>query len=310
MAIDSRPSSAIGLTSRLRGLREQVDESLRAYLELRSGCPLALREAMAYALLAPGKRFRPLLTLLAAEACEGDVQAAMPAACAVEMIHAYSLVHDDLPAMDNDDYRRGQPTCHKKFGEGMAILVGDALLTLAFEVLARHIQPRDVAGRCCEILAEASGACQLVGGQADDMAPDPSRWTLQELDSIHRRKTGALIQAALRLGATVAQADDEEHILLETYGSNLGLAFQIADDLLDAVGDADEPGSAPRRDEELGKLTYPALLGIPASARQLELLVEYALHALVPFGPRAATLQALANQVLSRARPAFAAALA
>jgi geranylgeranyl diphosphate synthase type II len=288
----------------LSELRRRIDASLADFLSLPAGCPPALGEAMAYSCLAPGKRFRPLLTLLAADACGATESVAMPAACAVEMIHAYSLVHDDLPSMDDDDFRRGRPTCHKRFGEALAILAGDALLTLAFEVLAKHIRPAEIAGRCCGILAAAAGACQLVGGQADDVDPSTGDWSIERLESIHRRKTGALISAALRLGATVARANPEQQLALETFGNRLGLAFQIADDLLDIAGESEVSGSAPRRDEMLGKLTFPALLGVPASADRLRMLVDEAADALRPFGSRAATLQDIARSVWQRAQAA------
>jgi len=157
------------LTEYADQLRARIDAALRTYVELTDGCPAELREAIEYSLLGPGKRLRPMLVLMACQACGGAIEAALPAACAVEMIHAYSLVHDDLPAMDNDDLRRGRPTCHKKFGEAMAILAGDALLTLAFEVLAKKVLPPELAAACCAELAAAAGACNLVGGQVDDM---------------------------------------------------------------------------------------------------------------------------------------------
>jgi geranylgeranyl diphosphate synthase type II len=179
-------------------LGPQIEAALGAVASLPEGCPGRLRDAIRYALLGGGKRLRPMLVLLAAEACGGTPDAAMPAACAVEMIHAYSLVHDDLPAMDDDDLRRGRPTCHKVFGEGMAILAGDALLALAFQVLAEGVKPPAVAAACTAALAEAAGPCRLVGGQADDL--DAGVGDLALLESIHQRKTGALIRVSLRLG--------------------------------------------------------------------------------------------------------------
>ena len=185
-------------------LRPQIDAALRGFTLMRDGCPASLQEAMQYSLLAPGKRLRPIVVILSAEACGAEADRAMPAACAVEMIHAYSLIHDDLPAMDDDDLRRGRPTCHKKFGEALAILAGDALLTLAFEVLAKGIRPPEVASACCAVLAEAAGACQLVGGQADDVSGRLIAGGIDALESVHHRKTGALIMASTRLGALVA----------------------------------------------------------------------------------------------------------
>jgi len=256
---------------------------------------------MRYSLLAPGKRLRPLLTLLAAEACGGTVEAAMPAACAVEMVHAYSLVHDDLPAMDDDDLRRGRPTCHKVFGEAMAILAGDALLTLAFATLAKGMRPTELAGACCGALAEAAGACHLVGGQADDISGGPAP-TVEALESMHRRKTGAMIAVSLALGAMTARADCHATEALAEYGRCVGLAFQIVDDLLDVHGDEGAMGKRVQKDAEDGKLTFPGLLGIDASRRRAEQLIAEACNALAPLGSRAASLEALARYVVERNR--------
>jgi geranylgeranyl diphosphate synthase type II len=295
-------TSTSAFTEYAERLRSRVDEALRAHTELGDGCPRELRRAMQYSLLAPGKRLRPTLVLMAAEATGGTVEAALPAACAVEMVHAYSLVHDDLPAMDDDDLRRGQPTCHKKFGEAMAILTGDALLALAFEVVARHAQPPQVAAECCAMLAEAAGACRLVGGQADDLAAQTAPPSLTLLEAIHYRKTGAMILVSLRLGAAVAGADAAQRAALETYGEKLGLAFQITDDLLDVRGEEAAMGKRVRKDAERGKLTFPGLLGIEESARRAEQLVVGACEALRPLGGRASHLNALARYVLERNR--------
>jgi len=283
-------------------LRARIDAALSAYAELRDGCPAGLREAIRYSLLAPGKRLRPMLVLMAAEACAGSIEAALPAACAVEMVHAYSLVHDDLPAMDDDDLRRGQPTCHKRFGEGVAILAGDGLLALAFQTLAGDVHPPQVAAVCCAMLAEAAGPCRLVGGQADDLAGGPAPATVDLLESIHDRKTGAMILVSLRLGAAVAGGDPEQTAALATYGRKLGLAFQITDDLLDVRGREAELGKRVGKDADRGKLTFPALLGTAESARRAERLVSEACEALAPLGPRAANLEALSHYVLERNR--------
>jgi len=283
-------------------LRTLIDRALDSSVALGDGCPARLREAMRYSLLAPGKRLRPMLVLMAAEACGGGADEAMPAACAVEMVHAYSLVHDDLPAMDDDDLRRGRPTCHKKFGEALAILAGDALLTLAFEVLARGVEPPQAAARSCAILAEAAGACRLVGGQADDLDAASMPKTLDALESIHRRKTGALIRASLRLGATAAGAERSQAAALDAYGERLGLAFQITDDLLDVRGRQDHVGKRLGKDAEQGKLTFPGLLGVDESLRRAEQLIGEACEALEPFGPASADLEALARYVVERNR--------
>jgi len=285
-----------------RRLRPKIEEALEAQCRLPSGCPDVLREAIAYSLLAPGKRLRPMLVLLAAEACGGKPADALPAACAVEMVHAYSLVHDDLPAMDDDDLRRGRPTCHKKFGEAIAILTGDALLALAFEVLAKQVRPPEVAAACCAALAEAAGPAQLVGGQADDILPCAESADEHLLQAIHERKTGAMIRAALKLGGLVAAAEPQELEALDQFGRRLGLAFQITDDLLDVRGNEAELGKRVGKDAEQGKLTFPGLLGIEESTARAERLVAEAVELLDVFGPRAGPLRALARYVLERKR--------
>lgn len=280
--------------------RRSIDAALDRYTNLSADCPSHLREAIRYSLLAPGKRLRPVLVLWAAEACGSTYEAAMPAACAVEMIHAYSLIHDDLPAMDNDDLRRGRPTCHKAFGEAAAILAGDALLTLAFEIVAKGVQPPDVAARCCAALAEAAGAEALVGGQADDLAVQFTAGDLAALEAIHRRKTGAMFLVSLRLGAYVAQANATQQAALETYGRKIGLAFQIADDLLDVRGDEAAMGKRVGKDSDHGKLTFPSLLGVAESQRRAETLINEACAALAPFGEKGSALETLARYVLER----------
>lgn len=243
-----------------------------------------------------------MLVLMAAEACCAAIEPAIPAACAVEMIHAYSLIHDDLPAMDDDDLRRGLPTCHKQFDEATAILAGDGLLTLAFEVLATHVHPGEIAARCCAVLASAAGVVGMVGGQADDMAGGLKGDDLQRIESIHARKTGALINASLQLGALCAEAEPALLDALAAYGRRLGLAFQITDDLLDVRGDSTAVGKRVGKDAEQGKATYPALLGVEASIRRAEQLLEEACDALHPLGAKGAGLEAVARYVLERNR--------
>ncbi len=287
--------------------RAPVDAALSARCPHAEGAPARLTAAMRYALLAPGKRLRPMLTLLAAEACGIEPERAMPAACAVEMVHAYSLVHDDLPAMDDDDLRRGRPTCHKEFDEATAILAGDALLALAFEVLATEFQPPETAVACCAALARAAGRCQLVGGQADDMHPphpnptDPEA-ALETLEAIHTRKTGALMRVSLQLGGLCAGASAKQLAALDRYGRCVGLAFQIADDLLDVMSNAHALGKRVGKDAAQGKLTFPGLLGIEPSRRRAEQLIDDACEALVRFGPAADGLASLARFVLERNR--------
>ncbi len=285
-------------------LRPRIDAALTGYSQFGNGCPPHLAEAIQYALLGPGKRLRPQLVLMAAEACGGSIEAAMPAACAVEMIHAYSLVHDDLPAMDNDDLRRGRPTCHKRFGEAVAILVGDALLARAFEVLASGMQPPEVAARACAVLARAAGATALVGGQAADLLyaekSNDRSGGLEELQAIHERKTGALFVASLELGGISAGASAYQSAALTGYGERVGLAFQITDDLLDVVGDPSAVGKRLARDSENGKLTFPAALGVDESRRRARELIGEACAIIEVLGPTAAPLVALARFVCSR----------
>jgi geranylgeranyl diphosphate synthase type II len=223
----------------------------------------------------------------------------MPAACAVEMVHCYSLIHDDLPAMDDDDLRRGQPTCHKAFDEATAILAGDALLALAFEVISRHTQPPKVAAECCAALARAAGPTALVGGQADDL-DGALLGGLATLETIHERKTGAMIRASLQLGALVAQAQEQERDALADYGRSLGLAFQISDDLLDVRGNEQTLGKRVGKDSTHGKMTFPGVLGVDESSRRAKALVDDACAAIASFGSRAGKLEALARYVLER----------
>jgi geranylgeranyl diphosphate synthase type II len=281
---------------------ELIEAALRKAIEFNAGCPSHLAEAIRYSLLAPGKRLRPRLVLMAAEACGGAAHDALPAAVAVEMIHAYSLVHDDLPAMDDDDLRRGRPTCHKQFDEATAILVGDALQARAFEILATEVQPSERAARCCAELAKAAGAAALVGGQADDLAAEFRHIGLDRLQSIHRRKTGALFRASLQLGAIVADATLQQQQALAAFGESLGHAFQVIDDLLDVGGEEGSVGKRLGKDRRRGKVTYPALLGVEESRRRAEQLIAQACQALETFGAAATPLRELAEYVGRRSR--------
>jgi geranylgeranyl diphosphate synthase type II len=298
------------LSDYLRAKRARVETHLERALRPGDGCPPALLEAMRYSLLAPGKRLRPLLVVLAAEACGGRDDEALPAASAVEMIHAYSLIHDDLPAMDDDDLRRGLPTCHKRFGEALAILAGDALQALAFQVLADGY-PAATAAACCRELARGAGAAGMVGGQVEDLAWERGKGgeaTLATLENIHARKTGALFRACLRLGVYAAQGErpgGPDPALLEgldAYGRCFGHAFQITDDLLDVEGDAGRTGKRVQKDAGRGKLTYPGFLGVADSRRRAERLCEEAHAHLTPLGPSGRRLAALVQYVLERDR--------
>ena len=290
-----------GLETSWDALRNRVNAALESYVLQGADCPTPLQAAMSYSLLAGGKRLRPILVMLACEASGGCPEAALPAACALEMVHTYSLIHDDLPAMDDDDLRRGRPTNHKVYGEALAILAGDALLTLAFELVARDVQPSHIAAACCADLANAAGAIGMVAGQVADLEAETSRdVSLELLESIHRRKTGRLLCSALTMGARIAQADGDTLSRLQEYGLRIGLAFQITDDLLDVRGNAEKIGKGVNKDAVLGKLTYPALLGIEASERRAAELITDACCLLEPLGPRAQPLLDLAQFILNR----------
>ena len=314
-------SLELDLATELAQVRTRIDAELTAILEShRLEVPARLLDAMSYALLSSGKRLRPALVLWAGEACGLlDSKTALPGAAAVEMIHAYSLIHDDLPAMDNDDLRRGQPTTHRKFDEATAILAGDGLLTLAFGVLARRCENPQLAAASCAELATAAGIAGMVGGQADDLAAEgrfaeqpsasnprshdlgysepPNAHTMQ---SIHERKTGAMIRVSLRLGGLAAGANTRQLAALDDYGAAVGLAFQIADDLLDVEGTEVETGKRVGKDVSLGKMTYPALFGVETSRQMAAQLIERAIAAIQPFGTAASKLEALARYVLER----------
>ena len=273
--------------------RIEVDTALERYLPVAPACPARVGDAMRYSLFAGGKRLRPILALAAAEAIaaahgeavdEGRARA-LPAACALELIHTYSLVHDDLPAMDNDTLRRGRPTSHVVFGEGQAILAGDALLTEAFALMAREPDDPGLASRklrAIRIVAEAAGACGMVGGQAIDLdaAGSGASFDGEGLRAMHARKTGALIRAAAAAGAVMAGATDSQLAAIETFASHLGLAFQIVDDILDVEGASQDLGKTAGKDAAAGKPTYPALYGLELSRQMAADCVSRALTAL------------------------------
>ena len=284
----------------IESFRSQIDSQLDHYSQMDSDCPDHLREAIRYCLLAPGKRIRPLLVLTAAQICGGDLNNAMPSACAVEMIHNYSLIHDDLPAMDDDELRRGRPTCHIKFDEPTAILAGDALIPMAFEVIAQDTKPAEVANQCVARLARAAGPSRLVGGQADDLSLQFAPADVESLEKIHRRKTGALLTVSLELGALTAQAGEEYRQCLINYGKHLGLAFQIVDDLLDLRGSQAKMGKRTGKDAELGKQTYPAVIGEEESELRAQQMVKAAIESLEPFKDAATALELLARFVINR----------
>ncbi len=285
----------------LGGFRLLIEAALDRASAFGADCPERLAEAIRYSLMAPGKRLRPALVLMAAEACGGDPQLALGAAVSVEMIHAYSLVHDDLPAMDDDDLRRGRPTTHIQFDEATAILAGDALQAEAFRVLVESIPNPIQAVEAVLVLARAAGASALVGGQADDLAAETGGpRTLDHLEHIHRRKTGALFAASLELGAIIAKAAPPMRTALSDYARDLGLAFQVVDDLLDSTSSKASLGKRAGKDADRGKLTYPSLLGIDETRVKAAQLVASARHSLSVFGPAGWRLNWLAGYVSER----------
>ena len=263
-------------------------------------------EAMKYSLMAGGKRIRPVLCLAAAEAVGGKPQAVLPAACALEIVHTYSLIHDDLPAMDNDDLRRGKPTCHVAFDEATAILAGDALLTLAFQVLSsvQSTTGNQASGwlKVIHIISTAAGYRGMIRGQMLDMAAEGQHLTVDELKSMHVLKTGALIEASLLCGALLAGARKRQMDILKTYARSIGLAFQVTDDILNVEGNPKIMGKAVGTDELREKSTYPAILGLERSRQFAKDLVDEALQALEVFDKKADPLRALATYIIDRKR--------
>ncbi len=342
--------SSQGFQEHLQQLRGEIESALGDNLA-RANWPESLKSAVEYSLMAGGKRLRPVLVLLACEVCQGDRRAAVPAACAIEMIHTYSLIHDDLPSMDDDELRRGRPTSHIMFGEALAILAGDCLLTHAFETVSGSPLPADALADVVRVLAMAAGGSGMVGGQildleaergpltkppqapsavqkplssetarfkseesavqksANDLPDEQNQSNSSNLDEanrvthlthIHSMKTGALIAASLEMGAICGGADRENRDRLRQYGLLIGLAFQIADDLLDITGSNSKLGKTTGRDIDLGKLTYPSLIGIDASRKKAEQLVQQACDLLIPFGERANWLTNLARFIVER----------
>jgi len=278
-----------------------IDRSLDRFLPRATVQPRTIHKAMRYSLFAGGKRLRPALTLAAAEACGGEVAGALPAACAVECIHTYSLIHDDLPCMDDDDLRRGRPTSHKVFGEGIAVLAGDALLTMAFEILAQAKEtPRYPMTALVRELAVASGSQWLIGGQVADLEGEGKKITGAELKYIHRCKTAALLAASVRLGAMSANASPARLGNLTEFGQSLGLAFQVIDDILDVTQTTEKLGKTAGKDAAATKATYPAIFGLERSREEARRLTVAAHAALKPFGKSGIALRAFADYLLVR----------
>ena len=263
--------------------------------------PATIHRAMRYSLFAGGKRIRPVLCLEAARTVAGEVEGAVTAACPLELIHTYSLIHDDLPALDNDDYRRGKLTNHKVFGDAMAILAGDALLTLAFQVLAELPAPADRKVRLMAELATASGTVGgMIGGQVADLEGEGKPPDAALLESIHRAKTGALLRASLRMGAIYAGASEAQYAALSGYGEHIGLAFQIVDDILDVEESSEALGKTAGKDAAQHKITFPAVYGLEVSRTMAEAECARAHQVLEPFGERAARLHELADLIVRR----------
>ncbi len=286
----------------LRERAELVEEALERLLPPVTSTPERLHESIRYSVLAPGKRLRPILVIAGAEAVGGDSLRVMPSACALECIHAFSLIHDDMPCMDNDDYRRGRLTNHKVFGDAMALLAGDALLALAFELIADNaaeVTPQ-AAVQVLKLVARASGTWGMVGGQVVDMESEHQDISPATLQYIHAHKTGALLTASVLVGAILSGATPDQVEALRGYGEAAGLAFQIADDILDVVGDEKKIGKPVGSDEKQDKATYPKLFGIEESRRRARAEADRAVALVEPLGPGAEPLQAIARYIVER----------
>ena len=289
--------------SYLRESTEAVNDALDRFLPKAKTKPSTIHTAMRYSLFAGGKRLRPALCLAATEACGGNQKEALPFACAVECIHTYSLVHDDLPAMDNDDFRRGKPTNHKVYGEGIAILAGDGLLTQAFEILVQGKATKRYSHQTMVLeLARASGSLQLIAGQVADLEGEGKKIPLSELQYIHERKTSALLRCAVRLGGMSANCTDAQLKALSNFGYYVGLAFQVIDDILDVTQTTEQLGKTAGKDITAQKATYPAIVGLDKSREIAAGLTKKAFKSLEPFKGKAFALEALAKYLLERDR--------
>ena len=289
------------LKAYLAARQKEVDRALDRFLPKENAKPATIHKAMRYSLFAGGKRLRPILCLAAAETCGGESRTAMPLACAMECIHTYSLIHDDLPSMDNDDFRRGRATCHKVFGDGIAVLAGDALLTIAFEIAAT-VQPtrRYNVKQFISEIAIAAGSRKLIAGQVADLEAEGQPIRRKELRYIHENKTAAMLIASVRLGAMSADAKPKELEAISAFGAALGLAFQVIDDILDVTQTSEKLGKSAGKDVAAQKATYPGVIGLEKSRQEAQRLTNEARAALDPFGAKANMLHALANYLLDR----------
>ncbi len=292
------------LKTYLKNQLVRVDRALDTYLPGEEILPPSLHQAMRYSVFAGGKRLRPVLMMAACEAVGGDSEQVLPAACAMEMIHTYSLIHDDLPAMDDDDFRRGRPTNHKVYGEATAILAGDALLTEAFILLSNPEVNGSVAPetrlKVIHTISRCAGSQGMVGGQVVDMESEGKEIEFPTLEYIHTRKTGALMLAAIQAGGLIGGCSEETFGALSRYGEAAGLAFQVADDILDVVGEQEVLGKDVGSDQARGKATYPALLGLQAARERAVELRDLAIEALVPLGEAAEPLRQIAHYIVDR----------
>jgi geranylgeranyl diphosphate synthase, type II len=297
-----QPFGHVNLKSYLTTRQKLIDGALDIYLPKANRKPATLHRAMRYSLFAGGKRLRPILCLATAEACRGKIDDALPLACAIECIHTYSLVHDDLPSMDDDDFRRGRPTCHKVFGEGIAVLAGDALLTIAFEIVSRaRPRPRYDVSTLLREVAVAAGSQKLIAGQVADLEAEGKNVKRRELQFIHENKTAAILRSAVRLGAMSANANPRKLAATTQFGERLGLAFQIIDDILDVTQTSEILGKSAGKDVAAKKATYPAVIGLRQSRAETRRLTHEAHNALSVFNDRdGETLYALANYLLER----------
>lgn len=289
------------LKTYLAARQKEIDRALDRYLPKENARPATIHKAMRYSLFAGGKRLRPILCIAAAEACGGDAKNALPLACALECIHTYSLVHDDLPSMDNDDFRRGRPTSHKIFGDGIAVLAGDALLTIAFQIIAsagerRRYRMRDLLSE----VAVAAGSKRLIAGQVADLEAEGKTISRAALRYIHENKTAALLTTSVRLGAMSANATAKQLAAITEFGRALGLAFQVIDDILDVTQTTEKLGKSAGKDLAAKKATYPAVIGLDRSRSEARRLTSKAHRALESLGERGRTLRALADYLLRR----------
>lgn len=289
------------LTSYMAEKRRLVEQSLEELVKKNDEIPV-ITEAMRYSLFAGGKRLRPILSLMACELFDGDMEEVLPFACSIEMIHTYSLIHDDLPSMDNDDFRRGKPTSHKVFGEGFAVLAGDALLNHAFETMAKEILRNPKTGfiRALDVISRASGISGMIGGQCIDLYYENKSIDIDTLKNMHGKKTGALISASLSVGALIAEAPDEHVANVSEFGKLIGLAFQIADDILDVEGTIAKLGKNTKKDMEQKKSNFISFYGLEKSKQIAADIIKEAKMKLEVYGEKGYYLSELANYIISR----------